>query len=155
MTRIDVGEEGDGAQGLLALVVAVVEILIETMEQEAIRRMDSGDLTDEEVERLGGHLASLDAELDRLKDEMDVEEPVDDLRGDLDGLVGDALSAARAGGVSIGEWPNVSPSNQPNASNSNAPTTNRSATDPSTTNAPVSNGSEPERPAEPPGEADR
>lgn len=150
MTRIDVGEEGDGAQGLLALVVAVVEILVETMEQEAIRRMDSGDLTDEEVERLGSHLASLDAELDRLKDEMDVEEPVDDLRGDLDGLVGDALSAARAGGVSIGEWPNVSPSNPPNAS-----TTNRSATDPSTTNAPVSNGSEPERPAEPPGEADR
>lgn len=149
MTRIDVGEEGDGAQGLLALVVAVVEILVETMEQEAIRRMDSGDLTDDEVERLGSHLASLDAELDRLKDEMDVEEPVDDLRGDLDGLVGDALSAARAGGVSIGEWPNVSPSN------SNASTTNRSATDPSTTNAPVSNGSEPERPAEPPGEPDR
>lgn len=108
MTRIDVGDEEDGVDGLLALVVAVVEILLETMEREAVRRMDAGDLSDEEVERLGGRLATLDAELDRLKDEMEVEEPVDDLRGQLDGLVGDALSAARAGGVSAGEWPDVS-----------------------------------------------
>lgn len=108
MTRIDVGDEEDGVEGLLALVVAVVEILLETMEREAVRRMDAGDLSDEEVERLGSRLATLDAELDRLKDEMEVEEPVDDLRGQLDGLVGDALSAARAGGVSAGEWPDVS-----------------------------------------------
>lgn len=108
MTRIDVGDEEDGVDGLLALVVAVVEILLETMEREAVRRMDAGDLSDEEVERLGGRLATLDAELDRLKDEMEVAEPVDDLRGQLDGLVGDALSAARAGGVSAGEWPDAS-----------------------------------------------
>jgi hypothetical protein len=112
VTRIDVGDEADGADGLLALVIAVVEILIETMEREAIRRMDEDDLTDDEVERIGVRLAELDAELDRLKDEMAVQEPVDNLRGELDGLVGNALSAVQADGVAAGTWPEAATPNQ-------------------------------------------
>ena len=106
MTQISVGgEEGGGADGVLALVVAVVEIVVEAMEREAVRRMDSGELTDEEIERLGAQLAALEEEIDRLKRETEVEEPVDDLRGQLDGLVGDALTSVQSGDLGTAAGP--------------------------------------------------
>jgi len=79
------------SDGLLSLVVAVVELLIEALEEEAIRRMKSGSLTDTEVERLGRQLAAIHEEVDRLKAEAGVEEDVDRLRTDLSELVKDAL----------------------------------------------------------------
>lgn len=130
MTRIDVGgessDESDGGlDGLLALVVAVVEILVDALEREAVRRMDSGDLSEAEIERLGSQLASLEAELDRLKAEMEVEEPVDDLRGQLDGLVGDALSRVRADefeGGTPGSWLDSAQPDAPDSSSSEGAT---------------------------------
>lgn len=91
MTRIDVDGEGDGASGVTALVVAVLEILVETMEREGLRRMESGQLSDAEIEALGERFAALNEEIEGLKDEAGVQEQVADLRGDLDGLVSDAL----------------------------------------------------------------
>lgn len=93
MTTIDV--DGDEARdGLMTLVVTVVELLVDAMEREAIRRMESGELTDEEIERLGSQLASLEAEIEDIKQDESIEEPVDDLRGDLDGLVRDLVERA-------------------------------------------------------------
>lgn len=90
MTEIDL--DGDeAADGLIALVVAVVELLVEAMEREAVRRMESGRLTDAEVERMGTRFATLEEELDRLKDETGVADEVDDLRAELHGLVDDAV----------------------------------------------------------------
>ncbi|KTG10957.1 protein gvpK [Haloprofundus marisrubri] len=90
MPTVDI--DGDEASdGLFALVIAVVEILVDALEREAIRRMESESLTDAEIERLGSHLAELEAEIDRLKEEVGVGDDVDRLRGDLDGLVSDAL----------------------------------------------------------------
>jgi len=84
--------DGDEAQdGLLSLVIAVVELLVEALEAEAIRRMKSGSLTDEEIERLGTQLAAIHEEVDRLKTETGVEEDVDRLRTSLSDLVEDAL----------------------------------------------------------------
>ena len=91
MTRIDVDGES-AADGLVALVVAVVELLVEAMEREALRRMESGDLTDEEIERLGQQFAALEAEVERMKDDHGVNDHVDGLRNDLDDLVSDMVS---------------------------------------------------------------
>lgn len=95
MTRIDLDGE-DAADGLIALVVAVIELLVETMEREAVRRMASGQLTDDEVERLGTRFAAIEAELDRLKADAEVERDVADVRAQLNGLVDDAVSRVAA-----------------------------------------------------------
>ncbi len=90
MTAIEV--DGDHAgKGLVSLVVTVVELVVEAMEREAVRRMEQDDLTPEEIERLGAQLAAIEDELERLKESEGIEESVENLRGDLDDLISDAL----------------------------------------------------------------
>jgi anti-sigma regulatory factor (Ser/Thr protein kinase) len=54
-------------QGLARLVLTVIELLRNVLEHQAIRRMDGGTLTDEEVERLGLGLLKLSQRMDELK----------------------------------------------------------------------------------------
>jgi hypothetical protein len=54
-------------QGLARLVLTVIELLREVLEHQAIRRMDGGTLSDEEVERLGLSLLKLNQRMDELK----------------------------------------------------------------------------------------
>jgi len=90
VTEINV--DGDEARsGLMALLVTVVELLLDAMEREAVRRMESGRLGDEEIERLGEQLARLEDEIAGIKRDEGIEDEVDRLRGDLDGIVGDAI----------------------------------------------------------------
>lgn len=54
-------------QGLARLVLTVIELLREVLEHQAIRRMDGGGLSAEEVERLGLALLKLNHRMDELK----------------------------------------------------------------------------------------
>lgn len=90
MTQIDIDGE-DARDGLMTLVITLVELLVDVMEREAIRRMESGDLTDKEIERVGTQFAALEAEIEAIKEDEEIDEPVEQLREQLDGLVTDAV----------------------------------------------------------------
>jgi len=60
--RINVDPEGV-EQGLAKLVLTLVEFLRQLLERQAIRRMDGGTLTDDEIERVGVALMRLEAKV--------------------------------------------------------------------------------------------
>src|SRR2546423_6952998 len=64
--RIDADPE-HVERGLARLVLTVIELLREVLEHQAIRRMDGGTLTDEEIERLGLALLKLNHRMGELK----------------------------------------------------------------------------------------
>lgn len=78
--RIQVSGD-DVKHGLGRLVLALVRLLHELLERQAIRRMDAGTLTDEEVERLGLALMKQTEEIERLRKEFGLTEK--DLNIDL------------------------------------------------------------------------
>ena len=53
--------------GLAKLVLSIVELVRRLLEKQALRRMDSGNLTDEEIERLGNALMKLEEKMSELK----------------------------------------------------------------------------------------
>ena len=68
-------------QGLARLVLTVIELLREVLEHQAIRRMDGGTLTEEEIERLGLALLKLNHRMGELKTTFGLTD--DDLNIDL------------------------------------------------------------------------
>ncbi len=68
-------------QGLARLVLTVIELLRRVLEHQAVRRMDGGTLTDEQVERLGLALLRLNDRMGELKDTFGLTD--DDLSIDL------------------------------------------------------------------------
>jgi len=60
--RVDVDPEGV-EQGLAKLVLTLVEFLRQLLERQAIRRMDGGTLTDDEIERVGLALMRLEGKI--------------------------------------------------------------------------------------------
>jgi hypothetical protein len=67
--------------GLAQLVLTVIKLLHDLLEKQAIRRIDAGGLTDEEVERLGLTLMRQSEEIGRVCREFGFE--VDGLNLDL------------------------------------------------------------------------
>ena len=67
--------------GLGQLVLTLVKLLHELLERQALRRIDAGSLTEEQVERLGLTLMCQAEEIDRLRIEFGLEEQ--DLNLDL------------------------------------------------------------------------
>src|SRR2546423_7862636 len=70
-SRIDVNTEGV-EQGLAQLVLTLVEFLRQLLERQAVRRMEGGSLTDEEVERVGLALMKLEEKVRQLADQFDL-----------------------------------------------------------------------------------
>ncbi len=70
---LDGGRRGDAdpadvQRGLAQLVLTLVEVLRELMERQALRRMESGTLDDDEIERLGSTFIALRERMDELKE---------------------------------------------------------------------------------------
>lgn len=85
--------DGKGVkQGLLGLVIALVEIIRDALKLQAVRRMEGGRLTEVEVERLGEALLALDGAIEEIKREQGIEEAVRAVREGLDGMVDQVLT---------------------------------------------------------------
>jgi hypothetical protein len=52
---------------LFKLVLTIVELVRQLMEKQALRRVDEGDLSDEQVEALGTGLMHLDEAMEEMK----------------------------------------------------------------------------------------
>ena len=87
-------DEDNLKNGVLGLVLAVVEILRDALQNQATRRIESGALTDEEVERLGAALADLDLAIEGIKREQGLEQAVQSVRDGLDDIVNDVVQGA-------------------------------------------------------------
>jgi hypothetical protein len=77
-------------RGLASLVLTLVELLRQLMERQAIRRVDRGDLSDEQVERIGTTLMLLEEKMTELREHFGLEP--EDLNIDL-GPLGPLLSS--------------------------------------------------------------
>jgi hypothetical protein len=64
----------DVEKGLAQLVLSLVELLRQLMERQAIRRVEQGDLADEQVERLGRTLMLLERRMVELREIFGLEE---------------------------------------------------------------------------------
>jgi hypothetical protein len=78
--RLDLDPESV-KNGLGQLVLTLVKLLHELLERQAVRRIDAGSLTEDQIERLGLTLMRQAEEIDRLRKEFGLAE--DDLNLDL------------------------------------------------------------------------
>lgn len=96
---IDIDED-NLKQGVLGLVLALVEIIRDALKIQAVRRMEGGSLTDEEVERLGKALMDLDIAIEEIKEEQGVIEAVQSVRDGLDNVVDEVIDKI----INPGRW---------------------------------------------------
>jgi hypothetical protein len=85
-------KEDNLKEGVLGLVVALVEIVRDALKIQALRRMEGGSLTESECERLGETLMKLDSAIDQIKEEQGIMESVQAVRDGLDKLVSDGMN---------------------------------------------------------------
>jgi hypothetical protein len=71
--RIDIDPEAV-ERGLGQLVLTVVELVRQLLERQALRRVEAGSLSDEQIERLGLALMRLEERMERLKREFGLED---------------------------------------------------------------------------------
>jgi len=87
---IDINE-GNLKHGVLGLVLALVEVIRDALKIQALKRMESGSLSEEECERLGKALMELDIALEEIKEEQGITESVRVVRDGLDEIVDDVI----------------------------------------------------------------
>jgi hypothetical protein len=84
-------DEDNLKKGLLGLVVALVEIIQDLLERQAVLRIENESLSDEEIERLGEALSDLHEALERIKEDNGLENCVASVREGLDQVVDDVI----------------------------------------------------------------
>ena len=78
--RINIDAEGL-EQGLAKLVLTLIELIRRLLEKQAIRRLEAGDLSNEQVENLGLALMKLEQKMQELKGQFGLSD--EDLNLDL------------------------------------------------------------------------
>lgn len=68
-------------KGLAQLVLTLIELIRQLLERQALRRIEGGSLTDDEVERLGKTFMLLEDRMNELKEVFEIED--EDLNLDL------------------------------------------------------------------------
>jgi hypothetical protein len=68
-------------QGLAKLVLTLIELIRRLLEKQAVRRMEGGDLSPEQIEELGLALMKLEEKMAELKEQFGLED--EDLNLDL------------------------------------------------------------------------
>jgi hypothetical protein len=86
--RLDTNPEA-AQKDLAALVLTVVELLRQLMERQALRRVDDGTLTEDQIEKIGVTLMALEDRMAELRDHFGLRP--EDLNLDL-GPLGQLLS---------------------------------------------------------------
>jgi hypothetical protein len=86
--RLETDAEGV-ERDLIKLVLTIIELVRQLMEKQALRRVDEGDLTDEQIEGLGLGLMNLEDAMTTLREKYDLKPA--DLNIDL-GPLGPLLS---------------------------------------------------------------
>ena len=84
-------DEKNLKDGVLGLVLALVEIIRDALRIQALKRMESGSLTEEEIERLGEALMDMDIAIEEIKKEQGIGRSVQAIRDGLDDLVNEIL----------------------------------------------------------------
>jgi Gas vesicle protein K len=72
-TRINADPE-NAERGLAQLVLTLVELIRQLMERQALRRVEAGGLSDEQVERLGQAFMRLDERMQEILAEFELTE---------------------------------------------------------------------------------
>jgi hypothetical protein len=84
-------DEDNLKHGVLGLVIAIVEVIKDALNLQAMKRMEGGSLSEEEMERLGEALMDLDIAIEEIKKEQGVTESVKSVRDGLDSMVDEVL----------------------------------------------------------------
>ena len=84
-------DEDNLKHGVLGLVMAIVEVIRDALQIQALKRAESGMLSEEEMNRLGEALMELDIALEEIKKEQGITESVKGVRDGLDEVVDDVL----------------------------------------------------------------
>ncbi|WP_308634026.1 gas vesicle protein K [Paenibacillus silvisoli] len=61
-------DPADVEHGLAQLVLTLIELIRQLMERQALRRLEAGSLTEEQIDMLGETLMRLEAKMEELKD---------------------------------------------------------------------------------------
>lgn len=92
--------ESNLKQGVLGLVMALVEIIRDVLKTQALKRLEDGSLDGEEEERLGMALWELDKAIEEIKCDHGVGESVRAVREGLDGIVDNVVNRM----LNPGQW---------------------------------------------------
>jgi hypothetical protein len=75
------GDRENIERGLAQLVLTLIELLRQLMERQAIRRVEAGGLSGDQIERLGQALMALEQRMEELREDFGLTE--EDLNLDL------------------------------------------------------------------------